>query len=135
MISETTYLTVLLGLYALGAGLAIGAGTRPWRDKRRATIAAPTDSTTKFCRDCRWAFAEPKGLFGEARDWAFAKCLHPTSIRSAGTFLATGEHSPDNANYCSIVRDHGGKDQCGATAVHFAPRGSNGQVFQLAWRK
>ena len=117
-----TTLSVVIAIYALGIGWFAAFASRNWRHKRHATINAPADSATKFCRDCRWAFAPPTGFFGRTINFAQAKCMHPTSLRSAGEFLVSGIYSPDNAHYCSSVREHGGREQCGRQAIHWQPR-------------
>jgi hypothetical protein len=116
------FLGVLIAVYAFGAGWFIAFFSRGWWHQRHAIIDATASPTLRFCRDCRWASAPPGGFFGTARDFSQAKCMHPSSVRSSGDFLATGRYSPDNAHYCSVVRQHSGPDNCGETGMHWELR-------------
>src|SRR4051794_30803063 len=119
MSAARTLLTALGGLYALGLGWGLGASTRDGRDKWRATVAEPGDGTTPVCRDCRWMYAERRGLFGQNRDLTWARCLHPTSVRSTGDVLVAGTYSPGNAHSCSVIRGYCGPGSCGPAGEHW----------------
>jgi hypothetical protein len=108
--------------YALAAGWFIGFLTRDWRARKRAIITVASSPAVRFCRDCCWAAARPSGFWGRTKNFEHAKCMHPSSMRSTGDFLATGRYSPDNAHYCAVMRSVPGNGQCGQVGVHWQAR-------------
>jgi hypothetical protein len=124
MSASVIFFGIYLGAIAFWGGWFIAFATRDWRHRRRAIIDAPASPTLRFCRDCRWASPQPSGFFGTP-DYTHAWCMHPTSLLSTGNFLASGQYSPDNAQYCSVMRTRisiSGGDACGETGMHWQLR-------------
>lgn len=96
--------------------------TRSRRYPRRDIIIVPTANPegTKFCRDCRWA-SQPSNPF-EPRDFAQAKCMHSTSVKMRGEFLASGQYDPDRMHYCAVMRTSNTADSCGDAGQYWEPR-------------
>jgi hypothetical protein len=114
-----TFLLYMGVIYVIGGVLVYVIGSREKRHERRVTIIVPDDDTNKFCRDCRWV-APRYPTFGR-RNFSSAKCMHPTSVKSQGTFLATGQYEPDNQYYCTVMRESRDEQCCGEAGIHWTP--------------
>ena len=119
MIKADVFWACWVAVFGTGAAFGLGYSSRAARDKRHATIDAPTNGTARYCRDCRFCFAPRNGPFGIKRDYSMARCLHPTSVRNQGNLLAAGQYDPDNAQYCSLVRDRSSEEMCGPEGRHW----------------